>query len=378
MDETVHGQCRPRAEIHHRQGLRRHPDGAGIGQSVRGQHDDGPGETDQVDEIHGPNPSGKSQQREVRLTDPGVQSDCMHISPDRLLILQAVATAGGVGAAARQLHLAPSGISQHLARLERETGLVLVDRFSSGGQRPLRLTAAGQRLAAHGGRLAEVLADAAEDIHAMSGRLSGTVNIAAYSSVMTRLVIPAIRELERRAPGIRVRVHEASEASALSALRGGDLDVALVEDENLSDRSSRRGLQHTWLLDDPYLVAVPTAWPVPRSLEDLASRPWISGPPGTAVHLVLERVRRSTGFLLPATHACEEFAAVLALVDAGLGASIIPALAQPIEERSGLRLVSLAEFGVRHISAVTVATRRQPPLITEVLHALVEAGSASA
>ena len=175
-----------------------------------------------------------------------------------------------------------------------------------------------------------------------------------------------------------MRVHEASEASALSALRGGDLDVALVEDENLSDRSSRRGLQHTWLLDDPYLVAVPTAWPVPRSLEDLASRPWISGPPGTAVHLVLERVRRSTGFLLPATHVCEEFAAVLALVDAGLGASIIPALAQPIEERSGLRLVSFAEFGVRHISAVTVATRRQPPLITEVLHALVEAGSASA
>ena len=45
----------------------------------------------------------------------------MHISPDRLLILQAVATSGGVGAA-RQLHLAPSGISQHLARLERETG----------------------------------------------------------------------------------------------------------------------------------------------------------------------------------------------------------------------------------------------------------------
>jgi DNA-binding transcriptional LysR family regulator len=299
----------------------------------------------------------------------------MHVSPDRLLILQAVAAFGGVGAAARQLHLAPSGISQHLARLERETGVVLVDRFSSGGQRPLRLTAAGQRLAAHGGRLAEVLADAAEDVHAMSGRLSGTVNLGAYSSVMTRLVVPAIRALEQRAPGVAVRVHEAGEAVALTALRGGDLDVALVEDENMAYRSSRPGLAHTWLLDDPYRVAVPAAWPLPRSLDDLAGRPWVSGPPGTAVQLVLDRVRRSTGLALPVAHVCEEFAAVLALVQAGLGASIVPALALPVENRPGLRFVGLAEFGVRHLSAVTVAARRQPPLITEVLHALVDAGS---
>ena len=299
----------------------------------------------------------------------------MHVSPDRLLILQAVAACGGVGAAARQLHLAPSGISQHLARLERETGLVLVDRFSSGGQRPLRLTAAGQRLAAHGGRLAEVLADAAEDIYAMSQRLSGTVNLGAYASVMTRLVVPAIQALEQRAPGVAVRVHEAGESVALTALRGGDLDVALVEDENLVDRSTRPGLEYTWLLDDPYLVAVPAAWPAPRSLEHVADRPWVSGPSGTAVQLVLDRVRRSTGLALPVAHVCEEFAAVLALVEAGLGASIVPAVALPAEERPGLRLVSLAEFGVRHISAVTVATRRQPPLITEVLHALVDAGS---
>jgi DNA-binding transcriptional LysR family regulator len=230
----------------------------------------------------------------------------------------------------------------------------------------------------HGGRLAEVLADAAEDIYAMSQRLSGTVNIGAFSSVMNRLVVPAIRALEQRAPGVQVRVHEASEAQALSALRGGDLDLVLVEDENLVNRSARPGLAHTWLLDDPYRVAIPAAWPLPRSLDDLASRPWVSGSPGTAVQLVLDRVRRSTGLALPVVHACEEFAAVLALVEAGLGASIVPALALPVEERPGLRHVSLAEFGVRHISAVTVAVRREPPLITEVLHALVDAGSGDA
>ncbi len=235
------------------------------------------------------------------------------------------------------------------------------------------------------------MADAAEDVYAMSERLSGTANLGAFSSVMTRLVVPAIHNLEQRAPGVQVRVHEAGESLALSALRGGDLDVVLVEDENLTNRgfrgvsppdrtrprSTRPGLRHTWLLDDPYRVVVPATWPLPRSLDDLASRPWISGPPGTAVQLVLDRVRRSTGLELPATHVCEEFAAVLALVEAGLGASIVPALGLPVAERPGLRHVGLAEFGGRHLSAVTVATRRQPPLITEVLHALVEAASGS-
>lgn len=43
---------------------------------------------------------------------------------------------------------------------------------------------------------------------------------------------------------------------------------------------------------------------------------------------MLDRVRFSTGLALPATHACTQFPAVLALA-AGLGASIVWALALP-------------------------------------------------
>ncbi len=303
----------------------------------------------------------------------------MQLSTDRLLVLRAVAAAGGVGAAARQLHLAPSGISQHLARLERETGLILVDRFSSGGQRPLRLTAAGRRLAGYGDRLAEVLAEAADEVYAMSSQLSGTVNIGAFSSVMTRLVVPAIHELEERAPGLQVHVHDADEATSIAALRGGDLDVLLVEDdEHLGGRRVRGGLEHHWLLDDPYRVAIPATWPVPRHLDDLAQRPWISGPRGTAVQLILDRVRRASGLPLPTRHVCIEFPAVLALVEAGMGASIVPSLALPVAEHPGIHLAGFAEFGVRHLSAVILAQRRPPPLITETLHALAEAAAGSA
>jgi DNA-binding transcriptional LysR family regulator len=49
----------------------------------------------------------------------------MHLDPVRLLVLRAVRRAGGVLPAARLLQVTPSGISQHLRRLEMETGLVL-------------------------------------------------------------------------------------------------------------------------------------------------------------------------------------------------------------------------------------------------------------
>jgi DNA-binding transcriptional LysR family regulator len=301
----------------------------------------------------------------------------MQISPDRLLVLRAVAAAGGVTAAARQLHLAPSGISQHLARLERETGLILVDRSSSGGQRPLRLTAAGRRLATHGERLADVLAEADEDVNAMSQHLTGTLNIGAFSSVMSRLVVPAVHLFKQRAPGVQVRVREAGWLGALPVLRGGDLHMLLIEYEELGDYAAPPGLEHRWLLDDPYRVVIPTTWPLPLRLDDLAGRPWVGGQPGTAVELGLDRVRRASGLALRSEHICAEFPAVIALVEAGLGAAIVPELALPVEAHPGLQSVALPEFGVRHIGAVVTASPRPPPLVIEVLAAFTEAAADS-
>ena len=84
----------------------------------------------------------------------------MRIDPHRLLILRAVQRAGGVLPASRALYLTPSAVSQHLTRLEAETGLSLVDRTRRGGGRSLALTAAGRALAEQGERVAEVLAEA--------------------------------------------------------------------------------------------------------------------------------------------------------------------------------------------------------------------------
>jgi DNA-binding transcriptional LysR family regulator len=307
----------------------------------------------------------------------------MRIDPERLLVLRAVADAGSVTAAARRLRLAPSGVSQHLAALERETGLQLVDRSRRGGQRPLRLTAEGRRLAGHATRLAEVLADAEADVQALAGQVEGTVVVAAFPTVIGPVVVPALESLARSHPGLHPSVVEVTERSALDGLQAGEIDLVLVEDDAQHPRPPTSGCGYRWLTDDRYRLAMPAAWPQPESLGDLQGRPWVDGPPGSAVHQALGRLRAGSGQPLPGRHSCLEFPAALALVSGGLAAALVPDLALTAPP-AGVRVVDVAGLGARRISAGYRTGRRvsgsrgtKPrPAEGIVIHAMLAAAGA--
>jgi hypothetical protein len=124
------------------------------------------------------------------------------------------------------------------------------------------------------------------------------------------------------------------------------------------------------LLDDPYRVALPSTWPAPRDVTDLADRPWVDGPPGSAVHSVLDRLRATTGLPLSGVHTCVEFPAALALVDAGLAAALVPDLALASSPDPARRIAHLPGLGARTISAYVPGTRRLAPPLDAALDAL--------
>ena len=64
------------------------------------------------------------------------------MDPRRLLIFRAVARAGSISAGARELGWTQPAVSQHIGRLERETGTPLFTRSTQG----VALTEAGQAL----------------------------------------------------------------------------------------------------------------------------------------------------------------------------------------------------------------------------------------
>ncbi len=266
------------------------------------------------------------------------------IDPRRLGVLQAVAAHGSVARAADALHLSPPAVSQQLLALERETGTSLIDR--SGRQ--VQLTAAGRLLAAHGERIGAQLRQAERDLAELTGQASGPVRIAAFQSVMSPLIGPALRSLATARPAIQPVITERYGPAAVADLRLGDLDIVLAEYDAVTPPPAEPGLGLRELAFDPYLLVIPPDWQVrPRSLRDLAGRPWVAGPPGTACDHAQRRLAAAAGIAIPARDVCVEFPSVLALVAAGRGAAIIPrlALGQAPVTVCALRL------GGRHIAA---------------------------
>ena len=142
----------------------------------------------------------------------------------RLRVLVAVARYGSVTAAARALNYAQPSVSHHLARLEAETGIKLIQRAGRG----IRLTDAGRLLAE---RAAEVIGrlDAAEnELAAYTGLRAGRLRLAAFPSALGTIVPAAAAKLRGHQPSVDLRLTEAEPPEALRMLRAGYVDVAVV------------------------------------------------------------------------------------------------------------------------------------------------------
>ena len=283
-------------------------------------------------------------------------------------MLQAVVAHGSVAAAAAALRMSPPAVSQQLLALERETGANLIDR--SGRQ--VALTAAGRVLAAHGECIAAQLRQAEHDLAELTGQAAGPVRIAAFQTVMAPLIAPALSDLAAAYPAIQPVITERYGPAAVAEARLGDLDIVLTEYDAAIPPPAEPGLALRHLAFDPYLLVIPPGWQFSvRSVRDLAGRPWVAGPPGTACDHALRRLAAEADIAIPAGDVCVEFPSVLALVAAGRGAAIIPQLAHG---QTQVTVCALPPLGGRHIAAWHQAGPAQPaPAVATALDALARA-----
>ena len=283
----------------------------------------------------------------------------MRIDPHRLLVLRAVQRAGGVLPASRTLFLSPSAVSQHLTRLEVETGLSLVDRTRRGGGRSLALTAAGRALAEQGERVAEALAEAERATMALRGERSGPVRIGGFATVLRRLVGPAIVGLAIAEPAIVPTVTEVDEAAGLAQLRAGELDLVILE--RRPEAPPPRGVVAEDLLRDAYRVVVPSGWPVHDDAETLLGGRWIAGHEGTPARAALDALAAAAGTRPDIRHLCHEYTSMLALVGAGLGAAVVTDLVLDFLRPSNVRVTAGAlDPGARIIYVAHRGGRAEP------------------
>jgi DNA-binding transcriptional LysR family regulator len=248
------------------------------------------------------------------------------LDPRRLLVLDAVARAGSMTAAAAALAYTPSAISQAIAALEREAGTALVRR----GPRGVALTPAGELLARHAAALRERLDLAAEELADVVGLRAGRLRLAAFPSAGSVLMPPAIAAFRDRHPGVELSLADAEPQAAVRGLRDGSIDVAVVFEYDFEQVLDPAGIELHPLRDDELLVALPPGHALAGAdavpLERLAGETWVASADATC-HRLLEHGAGRAGFAPRVAFASDDYGAVGRLVLAGVGVAAVPQLA---------------------------------------------------
>src|SRR3954453_7373045 len=134
----------------------------------------------------------------------------------------AVVDHGGFSAAARALHTVQSNVSTHVARLERELGVTLVDRASG------TLTEAGAAVVDRPRRIHAELDPLVADGASVNSEVSGTVRIGVIGTTARWLVPPLLEAMTERYPRVHVVLVDATTTSLLPQVHAGLLDSAVV------------------------------------------------------------------------------------------------------------------------------------------------------
>ncbi|GII61489.1 LysR family transcriptional regulator [Sphaerisporangium krabiense] len=293
----------------------------------------------------------------------------------RLRVLDAVARTGSVTAAARELNYSQPSVSHHLARLEAETGAVLIRRAGRG----VRLTEAGRLLADRAAEIIGRLDSASAELAAHVGMRAGRVRLAAFPSALGTFVPAAAVRLARAHPGLDLRLAEAEPPEALAMLRAGRADVAVTFHHGRQDLAEDGGVRLTPLFEDPtLLVTAGAADPAARDAGNdvpaaYAGAKWIAGCDRCRGHLL--DLCAAAGFEPAVAFTTDDYVAVQAMVAAGLGVTVLPALALSAHRHPGVRVTALPGAS-RRVFAATYGEPPDPPATTALLEALREAAAA--
>ncbi|NEC83516.1 LysR family transcriptional regulator, partial [Streptomyces sp. SID7958] len=251
----------------------------------------------------------------------------------RLRALHAVSVHGTVGAAAVALGYTSSAVSQQIAKLERETRTVLLERRGRG----VRLTDEARQLVAAAQELMAIVERAETELEERRGRPSGRLTIAAFASAARGLMPSVLADLARRHPALDTRLTEIDPHLSVDLVARGAVDLVVAHDWDIAPLPAPAGVEQAVIGDDLCDLLVPRDHPfAARSAvrrEELGGERWICPPPGRVCHEWLVRTLRADGHEPDIVHQADENPTLVALVAAGLGIALIPRLGRgPLPE----------------------------------------------
>lgn len=295
------------------------------------------------------------------------------IDLEALRALRAVATHGSVVGAAGALGFTPSAVSQQVKRLERQTGVPLLERVGRG----VMLTGHGRHLVDAGERVLADLEALETGLQQRAGVVTGRLRLAAFSTAVRGLVAPVARRLRDAHPDLDLMLDEREPWDTVDLVAAGHVEIGVVHRWGGVALAVPEHVVRTPLADDLADLVVHRDDPLASrrcvSPHDLRDTPWIATPEGSICRQWLHRMYDGTGGVPRIAHTSAEFDSHLALVRAGLGVALVPRLGRaPLgEDLVAVEVVDPAP--VRLVDALHRRTMDDSPAVAAVLRALTEA-----
>ncbi|CAG9173928.1 LysR family transcriptional regulator [Cupriavidus pinatubonensis] len=253
----------------------------------------------------------------------------MNLSVKHLRAFVALATHRNFTRAARACHLSQSAFSALVQTLEEQAGSRLFERTT----RHVELSADGMRFEETARRLLGDFEAAFEDLRAHAERRKGRVSIAALPSIAGGDLPPLLAAFRQRYPGIELELFDQLADGCIDLVRRGRADFALAPAPAQDDDLRVEPLVH-----DTFHLVCPTTHALARKRritpQMLAGQPFIHLSRTSSVRQHLDAALHP--LKLSSVMEVEHLATVAALVQAGLGVSVVPSLALFQFQREGL------------------------------------------
>ena len=234
-------------------------------------------------------------------------------------LILAIAEEGSISRAADRLGLAVAAASRRVTDLEEQLGAKLFKRVPHG----VEITESGAKLLQYVRQIDNLVDRLQGDAQALNQGLEGRIIIGAPKAVVIQFLAREIAGIQRKYPGISLKIVEENSKIVQQLLRDKVIDVGIYE-----KKSGFLDLAKFAYKEDRLVLVYNrrhfqfSGGPV--GIDDILDLPIVSLGKGSAVLSAVQRAYRSRGRLFPNNLSVSGFDTMLAMVRHGLGVGLMP------------------------------------------------------
>ena len=233
-------------------------------------------------------------------------------------VFRTVAEKGNISAAAQELYISQSAVSQSIRQLEEQLQVRLFSRSPRG----VTLTSEGQLLLEYVKRALGLLENGEEKLSQVRQLLAGELTIGASDTVTRTFLLPRLEAFHKEYPSIRIRILNGTTRMVLDLLHAGQVDLAFASEAQDEKLYAQRRCFDTHML----FVAspeYPCDFERAYTLEEMADFPLILLERKASSRLYIERFFREHGLDITPEIELGSHDLLIALAQIGLGVACV-------------------------------------------------------